>query len=355
MSISRILAIFRKDLAVGPRSPIILFALVMPLLLTLVLNLVFGGLLSAKPRLAIVDAGQSEVTELAIALPGIETTVLSDEADLKRRVETNEFDAGLVLSAEFDRLVRSGEKPELRLFIAGESYAVNRLVLAVTTIDVIREVEGKSPPVNVELVDLGRADPIPLSRRFVPVIAMYAFIIAGLFVPASSIVEERERRTVVAVLTSPANVTEFLCAKGALGIVLTVTMTTITLSLNEALGPAYGSMLAVIMITSVFWALLGLVIGLASKNSETLFAIVKGSGALLMAPVVFYIFPDWPEWIARIFPTYWAIDPLWRIMVDGRTIRDVLGPLAIVVAMSLALIPAIAVLSRKMQKQLATG
>ncbi len=355
MSISRIFTVFRKDIAVGPRSPIILFALVMPLLLTLVLHLVFGGLLTSRPRLAIVDEGASEVTVLAQQLPGIETTILHSTVDLKDRVEANEFDGGLVLPADFDRAVRDGEKPLLRLFIGGESYAVSRLVLAVTAIDLIREVEGKSPPVNVELVDLGRADPIPLSTRFVPVIAMYAFMIAGLFVPASSIVEERERRTVVAVLTSPATIGEFLIAKATLGFVLTVSMTAITLALNDALGPAYGAMFGVIVITAVFWTMLGLVIGLASKNSEVLFAIVKASGALFMAPVIFYIFPDWPDWIARIFPTYWAIDPLWRVMADGARFVDVAGQLAIVVAMSLALVPAIAALSRKMQKQLAAG
>ena len=245
--------------------------------------------------------------------------------------------------------------PTLQLYIGGESYAINRLILAVTTIDLIREVEGRSPPVSVDLVDLGSGDPIPLSVRFVPVIAMYAFIIAGLFVPASSLAEERERRTIVAMLASPARMSEILVAKGLLGVGLTFLMTIVTLALNDALGPDYWAMLGVLAVTAVFWSMLGLLVGLAAKNSQTMFAIVKGSGAFLLAPVVFYLFPDWPQWIARVFPTYWAIDPVWRIIADDASLRDVAGSLAIVAAITIALIPLVAALGRRLHAQLAGG
>ena len=355
MSFSRAWTMLKKDLAVGPRSPIVLFALVMPLLLTLVLHLVFGGLLSAKPSLAIVDEAQSEIAARAAELAGIEAVFLPDKAELKRRVEANDFDGGLVLPAGFDRAVREGAKPVLELYISGESYAVNRLILAVTAIDLVREVEGRTPPVDVEVIDLGSGDPMPIRMRFVPVIAMYAFIIAGLFVPASSLAEERERRTLVALLVSPVRMTEVLVAKALLGIILTLVMTVITLALNGALGPDYASMLGVLAVAAVFWTLLGLIVGLASKNSETMFAIVKGSGAFLFAPVVFYIFPDWPQWIARIFPTYWAIDPVWRIIADGASLADVGGSLIVVAALSALLIPVIAALGRRAATQLAGG
>jgi hypothetical protein len=43
-----------------------------------------------------------------------------------------------VLSANFDREIRAGEKPLLELFVSGESLALNRLIIAVTTLDFVR-------------------------------------------------------------------------------------------------------------------------------------------------------------------------------------------------------------------------
>ncbi len=348
MKLSTIARIFRKDAALGPRSPFVLVAITIPIAMTLVIQLVFGDLIEAKPRLALVDEGNSEITRAIGEIDGIVSTVLDDVDTLRRRVEAHDFDGGLVLPAGFDRAVRAGERPPLQIYISGESYAIDRMVLAVTAIDLIRDIEGRTAPVAVDVVDLGTGDPISLSTRLVPLIAMYAFIMAGLFVPASSLVEERERHTLHALLSTPATLPDVLAAKAVLGIVLTFIMTAITLALNRALGPDYGSMLGVLAITSVFWALLGLVVGLLARSSQALFAIVKGAGLFLFAPVVFYIFPDWPQWIARIIPTFWAIDPLWRIIAEGASLVDVAGSLAIVAGMCVLLLFVILRLSRRM-------
>ncbi|HAE23409.1 MAG TPA: hypothetical protein DCG47_13980 [Spirochaetaceae bacterium] len=84
-----------------------------------------------------------------------------------------------------------------------------------------------------------------------------------------------------------------------------------------------------------------------------LFAIVKGAGAFLFAPIIFYLFPDWPQWIARLFPTWWAIDPLWQMVANDAVLADVLVPLGVVILMSLAMVPLLAFLGARMQKHLA--
>ena len=63
----------------------------------------------------------------------------------------NDLDAGLVLPLGFDEAVQAGEQPELQFFVGGESLASNRLILAVTTLDAVRAVEGTTPPVDVEI------------------------------------------------------------------------------------------------------------------------------------------------------------------------------------------------------------
>ncbi len=47
-----------KDLRLGPRSPILLWAIVFPVVGTLMVQIVFGSLFAPQPRLGIVDEGQ---------------------------------------------------------------------------------------------------------------------------------------------------------------------------------------------------------------------------------------------------------------------------------------------------------
>lgn len=354
MSLSRIWMVLKKDLALGPRSPIFLFVIALPIVLTAVFQLAFGSILEPEPRMAIVDDGGSAITAAVQDMAGIDLTVLGSADELIRAVEANSYDVGLVLPAGFDDAVRSGAKPPLEMYVSGESYASNRIVLSVTTLDLVREVEGTTPPVDVQLVSSGSAG-LPIALRLVPVIVMYALFIAGAFLPASSIVDERVHETFTAMLVTPAKVSEILVAKAALGALMAFLMSIVTLLLNNALGGNWPQIMVVVALGAVFSSLLGLVIGSLAKDGAMLFTIVKSSGILLFGPVIFYLFPDWPQWIARLFPTYWMIDPIWRVSVLGESLRDVWGSIAIAIAIGLALVPIIVRLSRRMLSQLAAA
>lgn len=348
MSLQRIWLILRKDLALGPRKPLFLFAVVMPVALTLIFQVAFGSLFEPRPRLGIVDAGRSEVTASARQMEGIELTLLDDVEELKTRVEKNDLDAGLALPAGFDEAVRAGEQPKLEFYIGGESLASNRIILSVTAIDLIRGVEGSDAPVEVETVRFGEAG-LPISIRLVPVLVFYALSMAGIFVPGSSLVEEKEKGTLTALLVTPVRFNEVLAAKGALGFLFSTLLAAATLLLNRAFGPRPLEVLAVIAVAAALTAMIGLLVGVYSKSSTALFALIKGSGIFLFTPVAFYIFPDWPQWIAKIFPLYWIIEPIWQVSVMGEPLSKVWFELTIALAITVALIPAAVALSRRMK------
>ncbi|WP_165372744.1 ABC transporter permease [Pengzhenrongella frigida] len=344
----------RKDLALGPRSPLFLYAITLPVVLTAVFQLAFGSLFEPEPRLAIVDDGGSALTAAVQDRGGIELTVLDGAAELRRAVEANDVDVGLVLPAGFDEAVRSGEQPPLELYVSGESYASNRAILSVTILDLVREIEGGTPPVAVQLRQSGEAG-LPLAIRLVPVLVMYALFVAGAFLPASSLVDEKVHGTLTALLVTPARMSEIVTAKAALGALMAFVMSIVTLLLNDSLGGNWPDVLAVVLLGAVFASLLGLIIGLLAKDGAMLFTIMKSSGILLFGPVIFYLFPDWPQWIARIFPTYWAIDPIWRVAVLGDGLGDVWGSMVIAVGLGLVLVAVVVRLSRRTLAQLGTA
>jgi ABC-2 type transport system permease protein len=354
MSLSRILVLLKKDFALGPRSPIFLYALILPAVLTLVFQVAFGQLFAPEPRLGVVDRGSSEVVRRLEELDGIELAVLDDEAELRRQVEANDLDAGMVLPQGFDSEVRAGQQPPLDFFIGGESYAANRIILSVSAIDALRDLEGSESPVDVRVVNFGD-EGLPISTRLIPVIIFYALVMAGVFLPGSSIVEEKEKGTLMALLVTPARASEVLFSKWFFGTSLALALSVMTLLLNRAFGNRPLDVLVVLLVASAMTAMLGLLAGVVAKNSTVLFGLLKGTGWFLFMPAFFYLFPDWPQWIAKLFPLYWIMEPIWQVSIMGHPIGTVWVELAVAVAITIALVPLTIWLARRMRAQMAAG
>jgi ABC-2 type transport system permease protein len=326
---------------------VFLFALAMPLILTVLVSAVFGGLFAPKPRLGIVDLGGSSLTGAARSLTEIDVRPFDDAETLRRRVEAHDLDAGLVLPKGFDQAVQTGERPDLEFLVAGESLASNRVVLAVITLDLVRGVAGREAPVEVAVTTVGDEDYVPVGDRLLPFLVFYAVVIAGLFVPSASLVEERERGTLDALLATPARMSEVLAAKGALGAGLAIAMGVVTLAINNAFAGRTVEMVVFLAVGAVMMAELGLVLGLLAKDMNTLYAGTKGIGFFVMLPALFALFPDLPQWIPRITPTFYFLNPVYDLAVRGASFGDVLPDLAVALALCAVLFPLVVALGAR--------
>jgi ABC-2 type transport system permease protein len=350
----RIRHLLAKDLHLGPRSPLVLWALVLPVVLTVLLRSVFGGLFAADPRLGIVDLGRSELVAEAQQLDGIEVVVLDDADDLRAQLEANDLDAGLVLAAGFDDAVRDGDRPPLELAVSGESLASNRIILAVTALDLVRGLGGRAPPVDVEVVTLGDAG-IALDLRLLPLVVMMAVAIAGGMIPAAGLVEEKEKGTLQAVLVTPATIGETFAARALFGWLLAVTAGVITLAMNGVLDVAPVATLLAIALGAAMMVQLGLMLGAWAPDTNTLFAAWKGGGMLLIYPVIFFVWPDLPTWPARLGPTYYFLRPVFAISVEQAGLADVWLDLVVAAALVLVLLPFTVRTARWLERRLGAG
>ncbi len=350
MSVPRALRVMEKDLRLGPRSPIFLWSLALPILLTLVVTLVFGSLLEPPARLAVVDEGSSVLTAELQQTEGIQVTVLDSTEELMAGVEAHDYDAGLVLQEGFDEAVRAGEQPQLQFVVSGQSLASTRAILAVTTLDLIRELSGEPAAVDVVVTQVGDADYVPVEDRMIPLLVIYAVVVAGIFLPAASLVDEREKRTLDAVLITPTRMSEVLLAKLALGVLLAVLMGTVTLLINSAFVQPVG-MIVFLVVGAVMLAEAGLMLGLWAKDGNTLFSAIKAGGIIVVMPVIFNLFPTLPQWIAKLFPTYYFLQPIYEMSVAGTALGDHLWQLAVSVGICLALLPGVASLGRRAERR----
>jgi ABC-2 type transport system permease protein len=57
-------------------------------------------------------------------------------------------------------------------------------------------------------------------------------------------------------------------------------------------------------------AVFGLMLGVLNHEISGLFAVVKSMGIFLYAPAIISMFPQLPQWIAKLFPTYYIIGPV---------------------------------------------
>ncbi len=350
----RVLAILRKDLRLGPRSPLVLWALVVPVAITLLVRGVFGDLFGAEPRLGIVDEGDSAITASALEIDGIDVRIVTDRATLRDEVADGVLDAGVVLGRGFDDEVRSGANPPLVLWLSGTSSPADRGLLTVAIIDLVRRTAGDSAPVDVEVVELGEQT-LPLDLRLLPLLVMYAVAIPGGMVPASSLVEEKERGTMQPLLTTPTSVGELLIAKGLLGVLLATVAELATLLLNDAFGTAPLAVTLAIVVGGVMMAQIGLILGCWARDTNTLFAAWKGGGLVLFLPVVFFLWPGLPLWPAQLMPTFYFLRPAYAVGVEGARLADIATDLAIAAGICVALLPLVAAAGRRMHRRLLAG
>jgi ABC-2 type transport system permease protein len=350
MSFRRVGVLFRKETSQGTRNFLFIFAIVTPIVVSLVLSLVFGDIFSQKPKLGFVTAADSQLVSLATALDSVSTQEFSTESQLKEAVERGALDMGVVLPAEFDALVSNGDTAPLTAYIWGESLAQNRAILGVTLASLVREMTGQEIPLDIVITPLGDAEAIPWEDRLLPFLVLMAVVIGGTMVPASSLVNEKQEGTLTALTITPSTLSEVFLAKGVLGILISTLMGVLILILNQAFVSERLLLVVVLALGATLAASFGVLLGALTKDVTTLFATIKGIGLLLYAPALIYLFPTLPQWIARIFPTYYIIGPVIEIVQNGGTWSDVALDVLILVLLILGIMALLLLISQRSRR-----
>ena len=91
----------------------------------------------------------------------------------------------------------------------------------------------------------------------------------------------------------------------------------------------------------------GVLMGALIKDINTLFAIIKAIGILLYAPAFIYIFPGIPQWIGKLFPTYYMIGPIMDVSQQDASWSQIASDVYILFALIIGLIALVAVIARR--------
>jgi ABC-2 type transport system permease protein len=341
-----------RDLRLGRRSPIFIVVVVTPLIITALNKL--GPPPDARPQLGVVDQGQSEIASSLCAMNGVRLTLMESEGELREHVMNRGLDAGLVLADGFDARIRAGERPVLDFFVSGESFPSNRVLLAATMIDLVRKVEDRAAPVEVEVERVGEGRMLPARKMHVLFSTAMVLSMGGIFLPALTLVEERERGTLSAVLMTPATISEVLVAKAVLGFLMATATAYLTVVLNSALPHEPSALLLTLAVAAIICVATGLIFGTFANNSQGVFALMESVIILFLGTMLLCMGSNWAQLLAKCIPTYWFILPLYQIAVMGAGFAEVWGNLLVGLGMAAAMVVPIILLGRRMQAKLAT-
>jgi len=351
MSVRRVGILLGKEFSRGPRDFIFIFAIVAPLFISLVMTLVFGELFAEEPGLGILDRASSRVSDLAMQSPSVDGRRFDSVDSLKDAVESGTVDMGVVLPAGIDEMLRRGERTEVTAYVWGESLARNRTILTTVVDDIMREVAGHEAPVEIVTATLGDTESIPWNDRVLPLVVLMAVIFGGSMVPATSLVDERQKRTLTALVVTPTTLEDVFLAKGLLGVIISVVMGVLILAINQAFGTQPLMLLTVLAMGAVLAAEFGILLGTRMKDITTLFATVKAIGIFLYAPAIVYLFPQVPRWVGRIFPTYYIVQPVVEISQQGGRWPDIALELSILAGLITLLLVFLILNARRLKQQ----
>lgn len=351
MNLKRISILLGKEFIHGPKNFMFIWAIVAPLAFTLVATLAFGTLFSEKPNLGIVDEGNSQLVVMAQELDSVTTKTYEDVSSLKQATESGAVDMGIVLPQNFDNAVSQGEIVVIEAYIWGESLAKNRIILPTIISDLVRELAGQEVPVEIESVTLGDEVSTPWSERLIPFLVFMGVFFGGLMLPSTSLIEEKQKKTFEALVITPASISDIFIAKGILGIVLSVFMGIAILLLNQAFGANSLLLVGVLFLGAIMAVELGLIFGALIKDITTLFTIWKAGGIILFGPVFIYMFPQIPEWIGRLFPTYYALQPIVELSLRGGGWSDIALNVFILIGIDILLVFVIAIAARRLMQR----
>ena len=174
-------------------------------------------------------------------------------------------------------------------------------------------------------------------------------MLGSFLIPANLLVQEKERKTINAILVTPVKTSDVLIAYGVLGVAVSMIMGTLVIFFNVGFSQPLLLFIPLIL-GSVLVAEWGLLAGLLAKNVTVLFASMKGLGIFFIAPAIIKLFPNWPQWIGNFFPTHYIIDPVFSISVLGEGWSDVAVEISVLVILTIVFFAPVLALSKNLKK-----
>jgi ABC-2 type transport system permease protein len=324
-------AIFRKDVVDAIRNKTILTSIGSVVFVVLAYRFLPGLDEEEVPvRLALYDGGHSA---LALALeesPNLRVWVYDSATEMQAAlVEADNLGLGLVLPAGVDQWVDDGEALALDGYIA--YWIADREARPLVELVEDEIAYWTDGPVQIDL-DGHKVYPLdpdrPGSGFLVSVVLVFALVMMGAMIVTHLILDEKQARTIDALLVSPASPGQLLLGKGLVGLAYASIAVVAVLALNAAYIVHWGVAALAAFCGALFAVGLGILLGVLFDSRQQL--IIWGfllMGTLMLPPFLIIGADGLPAAVATAFrslpttATAWIVRasfvpdvPLWGVL-----------------------------------------
>ena len=241
MNLGVVAAIARKDIVDAIRNRYLLAALMTPVFVAILFRILLPGIGGLNNLTIVVhDPGESRLVSQLRAAPQINLIQASSAEGLPNEVEKSKAVGGLAVPPNFNADVAAGKQPEVTVYVNNKKSDIQQGVLKqVLEQQVLALVEPI--PARLSWVDVGKeADappqaPFNLNQMLFPLLLLITFGMSGALVVPLLLVEEKEKRTLDFLLTSPATLSEIVTGKAFTGVVYSALIAGVLLAINHKL------------------------------------------------------------------------------------------------------------------------
>ena len=318
MNLNIVSAIARKDVVDAIRHRYLLTALVTPLFVALLFRVLLPGTDSQKLLTVVVhDAGGSGLVAELRNTPQIKVVEAATAEATAGEVERQKAIGGLVVPPNFDTDIAASKQPELTVYLNNQKTVFEQAAFRRLLDRLVRSFAKQPEPARLVWVDVdkeaGEQDrrATSLDQMFLPLLLILTLGMTGAFVVPLLIVEEREKRTLDFLLSSPASLKEIIAGKALTGAVYTLLIAGLLLGINGRHIQSWPLTLLVIVVGMFFVVGVGLVVGSLLNNTMQVNTWASFVLIILLAPS----FPSlgitaWFDKAMRFIPTYYLSEAL---------------------------------------------
>jgi ABC-type Na+ efflux pump permease subunit len=318
MNVRIVSAIARKDVIDAIRHRYLLTALVTPLFVALLFRVLLPGV-SSRSILTIVvfDSGGSGLVAELRKTPQITVVEVPSANATASEVERRKAIGGLVVPVNFDADVAANKQPELTVYVNNEKSGFEQAAFRRLLEQLVRSLIKQPEPARLVWLDVDKQTNdqtrggASLDQILLPLLLILTFGMTGAFVVPLLLVEEKEKRTLDFLLSSPASLNEIIAGKALTGVVYTLLIAGLLLGLNRQFIGNWSLTLLTVLLGLLFVVAVGLVIGSLLNNTMQVNTWASIVLIILLAPS----FPSigiatWFDTAMRLVPTYYLSEAL---------------------------------------------
>ncbi len=341
-----VLAIVRKDIVDAIKNTYILFALILPVGMSLLLGVMVPK--DGKDRLleiVVYDPGQSQLVAQLKADPAVSLMPVDSSDAVIQRVEKESM-VGLVLADDFDAEIAAGKTPELRLYYNGQRGSGEQAAFTQIIESALRAMAGQTMPARLAPIDVtrsgqgGEKQETDYSQYLLILLLVLGLTMVGVFVVPTILVEEKEKHTLQAVLVSPASYTDLVAGKVLVGLVYSLLTALILLLLNDGFSGNAAVTLLAVLLGSLFLVQCGLLLGAVFTTTTQVNTWSSIVMLALLIPAMFIMPPQPPEpipTVTRLIPTSHMAEAI-RLSLSNHATLSSVGPDLVILAASTVIV-----------------